>query len=144
MDAIATTILIAVALYVAAGLVTGHRLCHVRGHGRAKRAGDGRRTHPPAAGRDRAVAAGAVPLAQGTSSAMRRPHRTAHRVLWPALAVLVGIALGDVARDAGAAAGAAAGRDRGAAMSVGFKAVQWNREKLIYDAILLAGGRALS
>ena len=24
-------------------------------------------------------------------------------------------------------------------MSVGFKAVQWNRQKIVYDAILLAG-----
>ena len=24
-------------------------------------------------------------------------------------------------------------------MSVGFKAVQWNRDKLVYDAVLLAG-----
>src|SRR5262249_4888385 len=33
-----------------------------------------------------------------------------------------------------------AGRDRGEPdMSVGFRAVQWNRDKLVYDGILIAG-----
>ena len=93
MDAIATTIAIGVALYVAAGLVTAVAFVTsgVTAVQSAPVTVGARILLLP--GGDRAVAARALPLAQGTSSAMRRTHRTAHRMLWPALAVLVGIAL---------------------------------------------------
>ena len=79
---------------------------------------------------------------------MTRGHRKVHRLLWPVLAVLVafGFALALVKRpppeppasiefeDARGRACAGAAK-----MSVGFQAVQWNRRKIVYDAILVAG-----
>src|SRR5262245_16218680 len=67
--------------------------CHLRRDDGAKSAGDGRCAHSFVAGRNRLVAARALPLAPITASAMRRAHRTAHRMLWPVLALLVGLGL---------------------------------------------------
>ena len=64
---------------------------------------------------------------------MTRTHRLAHRSIWPALALAGRARLHDGA-GAAAAAGAARADDHGdEAVSVGFRAVQWNRDKLVYD-----------
>ncbi len=75
---------------------------------------------------------------------MRRSHRTVHRALWPvlALAVALGFGLALALRpppEVPAPPATEASKEALQAMSVGFRAVQWNRAKLVYDAILLAG-----
>ncbi len=69
---------------------------------------------------------------------MTRGHRAFHRMLWPALALIValGFTMALVLRPPPEAAAGASGA---AQMSVGFQAVQWNRRKLVYDGILIAG-----
>ena len=68
---------------------------------------------------------------------MTRGHRTVHRLLWPVLAVIValGFTMALVLRPPPGAAGTVGAAE----MSAGFQAVQWNRRKLVYDAILVAG-----
>ena len=72
---------------------------------------------------------------------MTRGHRTVHRLLWPALAVIValGVTMALVLRPPPEQPEAPARAIGAGEMSVGFKAVQWNRQKIVYDAILLAG-----
>ena len=71
---------------------------------------------------------------------MTRGHRTFHRLLWPALAVIVALGFTHGARAASAADQPEPPAQVGAGeMSAGFKAVQWNRRKVVYDAILVAG-----
>ena len=69
---------------------------------------------------------------------MTRGHRTVHRMLWPALALIVALGF-TMALVLPAAARSRPRQAEPRRMSVGFKAVQWNRRKLVYDAILLAG-----
>ena len=69
---------------------------------------------------------------------MTRSHRFIHRLLWPALAVVValGLTMALVLRPPPDPPPACRERQT---MSAGFRAVQWNRDKLIYDAILIVG-----
>ena len=77
------------------------------------------------------------PMAQGARPAMTRSHRFAHRLIWPALAIAIALGLTmALALRPPPDPPAATGEQT---MSVGFRAVQWNRDKLIYDAVLAAG-----
>src|SRR5215831_7810898 len=64
---------------------------HIGRDARAAGAGDDWSAHPAAAGRSRAVAAGHLALARKRAFLMRRSQRSAHRLLWPVLALAIGI-----------------------------------------------------
>ena len=70
---------------------------------------------------------------------MTRGHRTVHRLLWPALALVValGFTMALVLRPPPEQPESPPAQSEPAEMSAGFQAVQWNRRKLVYDAILL-------
>ena len=89
----------------------------------------------PMAGRGAAVAA----IGERGGAGVTRAHRNIHRLLWPLLAVAVGLALLlalSVARP-GQRAGSGAGH-QACSMSVGYRAIQWNRDKRVYDCVLIA------
>ena len=71
---------------------------------------------------------------------MTRAHRSLHRIVWPILAVLValGVLLALWLRPPPDHAAAPA-TGWSCPHECGLRAVQWSRDKLVYDAILLVG-----
>ena len=146
MHPVVAFLLSTLALYAALGVAIGLAFVTARDHARTARQRQPWRAHPDPARRGRAVALRAHALAE--SGAMTRGHRKVHRLLWPVLAMLVafGFTMALVKRPPPEPPASTELKTRANAlyagahqMSVGFTAVQWNRRKIVYDAILVAG-----